>query len=178
MKNSRLRCSSRACANATDITLILLTRCRRSGIQERLEDQRAVHGLGLFWVRDTQTVFIFSSFGTVVFFSFNTGSESEIIPCDDGWVDFNSFINPIWDKAGSHIVGIAELLQQTTKKGNIIDTTRRDPSLLPPCESKDCYGQFLYLLLNVLYLGKIAFGWDWSSPISILSAFAHLPAPY
>lgn len=31
-------------------------------------------------------------------------------------VEFNSFINPIWDKAGSHIVGIVKSLQQTTKK--------------------------------------------------------------
>lgn len=37
--------------------------------------------------------------------------------------EFNSFINPIWHKAGSHIVGIAEFLQQTTRKRNVIDKT-------------------------------------------------------
>lgn len=51
-------------------------------------------------------------------------------------VEFNPFTNPIWGKAGPHIVGIAEFLQQT-RKGNIIDTTSRDFFLFPPLEEKN-----------------------------------------
>lgn len=71
-------------------------------------------------------------------------------------VEFNYFINPVWDKAGSHTVGIAELLQQTTKKENITDNTRRDLCLFPPLGGNNCYRQCLYLLLEHTFLGKIA----------------------
>lgn len=73
---------------------------------------------------------------------------------DDGWVEFNSLINPILDKAGSHIVGIAQLLQQPTKTGNIIDTTGRDFSLLLLSARKDLSGQFLNLLLEFTVLWR------------------------
>lgn len=94
-------------------------------------------------------------------------------------VEFNYFINPIWDKAGSHTVGIAELLQQTTKKENIIDNTRRDTfAYSHPLEEKTVIGNSCIFSLNILYLRKIPSGWSQSSPVSILPASIHSPALY
>lgn len=63
-------------------------------------------------------MFIFSSLGIALFSVLTLDQNWKLPPCDEGWVEFSSFINPIWDKAVSHIAGIAEFLQQTAKKGN------------------------------------------------------------
>lgn len=71
-------------------------------------------------------MFIFSSFGLVIFLVLTLDQNRKSPHVMMAGEEFNSFINPIWDKAGSHIVGIAEFLQHITMKGNIIDNSRRD----------------------------------------------------
>lgn len=104
-------------------------------------------------------MFIFSSFGTVIFLVLTLDQNRKLLPCDDGWVEFSSFINPIWDKAVSHIVGIAESLQQTTTQGNreLRDSTRGDLFLLLSHGRENRHGQLLYLLSECTLLGKNCF---------------------
>lgn len=90
-----------------------------------------VYGLSLFWVRRTQTLFVFSFFGLVIFLFLTLNQNRKSPPHDDGWVEFSSSINPIWDKAVSHTGGIAEFLQQTTKKENWWHQKRSFPTPTP-----------------------------------------------
>ena len=118
--------------------------------------RRADYGLNLFWVRGTQTVLIFSSFGIVIFFTFNTGSESEIAPMWWwlGW-SLTLLLTPFGIKLVPTLWAyLQEFLQQTTKKGNIIDTTRKDLFLFLPLGRKNCYKQFLYLPLECTLFGE------------------------
>ena len=62
-------------------------------------------------------------------------------------------------EAGNYQTSIAELLQQTTKKENIIDNTRRDTfAYSHPLEEKTVIGNSCIFSLNILYLRKIPSG--------------------
>lgn len=106
---------------ALGIALIWLTRCRRSGDPDRA-------GLSLAWVcsalEDTDCVH-FQLLWHCYFFSFSTGPESEVAPMWRWLGGVSSFINPIWHKAVSHIVGIAESLQQSPTQGTTWQHQRR-----------------------------------------------------
>lgn len=101
-------------------------------------------------------MFIFSSFGTVIFLVLTLDQNRKSLPCDEGWVEFSSFINPIWDKAVSHIVGIVESLQQTLHR-ELRDATRGDLFLLLPHGRENRHGQLLYLLSERTLFGKNCF---------------------
>lgn len=95
-------------------------------------------------------MFLFSFFGIVVFLVLTLNQNQKSPPRDDGWVDFSSSINSIWDKAVSHIVGIAEFLQPTTKKGNWWHQKRSFPT---PTHGRGTCGWFLHLLFECTLFG-------------------------
>lgn len=74
-------------------------------------------------------MFIFNSLSIVIFLVLALDQNRKLPHVMMAWVEFNSFfffINPSWDKAGSHICKHSRVLKQMIKKGNISDTTRRD----------------------------------------------------
>lgn len=74
-------------------------------------------------------MFIFNSLSIVIFLVLALDQNRKLPHVMMAWVEFNSFfffINPSWDKAGSHICKHSSVLKQMIKKGNISDTTRRD----------------------------------------------------
>lgn len=129
-----------------------------------------VSGLRLFWVRRTQTVLIFSSSGTVIFVLLTLDQNRKSPPCDDGWVEFSSFMNPIWDKAVFPYCGHCRILATDSWENKWYHQKRPFPAPTP-------YGQSLYLLFKCTLLGEHCLWTRPRLPASVLLASVHSPAP-